>query len=452
MGFFEGLDYEKYDRQYKDRELIARILAQFRPYRRGIVLIACLTMVMSLVGALLPIFGGRALDLLLSPANWLILIVIPGAVTLVGVTEWGLNWVRRSLTARVLGDAVLDLRLRAFRAAVEQDLSFYDQLSSGKVVSRINSDTNDLSNLVVIVTDASSQVLQAILLGIVLVTIEWRLALTIFAFLPILFAITMGFRRLARVTTKKGMQAMADVNATIKETVSGIAIAKNFRQEMAIFQEFDAANRKSYRFNVQRGFVLALVFPVLNATTGMFTAILVYFGGVSAAQAVISAGAWYLFLLSLDRFLWPVMNLSSFWTQIQSGLSAAERVFSLVESEPTVRQIAQRPVPSLRGDIRFEHVSFRYTRHEPVLTDFNLHIRPGETLALVGHTGSGKTSIARLIARFYEFQEGRILVDGQDIRTFDLSSYRRQLGIVSQMPFLFSGTVAENIRYTRPEV
>jgi ATP-binding cassette subfamily B protein len=452
MGFFEGLDYEKYDRQYKDTELVKRISALFRPYGRRIGYISLITILMSLVGAVTPIVAGRAIDFLTHPNPWLVLLAIPGIVTLVGVADWGLNWARRSLSVRVLGDVVLDLRTRAFRAAAEHDLSFYDQFSSGRIVSRINSDTNDLSNLVMIVTDVSAQFIQAFILGVVLVRTEWRLALVLFAFLPVVFGIAVGFRQLARVTTKKGMQAMADVNATIKETVSGIAIAKNFRQEMTIFKEFNTANQKSYRFNIQRGFVLSLVFPVLNATTGIFTAILVYAGGLSAARALISAGDWYLFLLSLDRFLWPVMNLSSFWTQIQSGLSAAERVFALIDAEPAVVQTACEPVSSLRGEIRFEHVSFRYARNEPVLTDFNLTIRAGENIAFVGHTGSGKTSIARLIARFYEFQEGRLLIDGRDIRTFDLCSYRRQLGIVSQVPFLFSGTVAENIRYARPEV
>ncbi len=452
MGFFEGLNDEKYDRQYKDRELTRRIVALFRPYGRGIGYISLLTITMSLVGAVTPIIAGRALDFLTNPNPWLVLLAIPGAVTLVGVADWGLNWARRSLTVRVLGDVVLDLRTRAFRSAAEHDLSFYDQFSSGRVVSRINSDTNDLSNLVNIVTDVAAQFIQAVILGVVLARTEWKLALVLFAFMPVVFGIALGFRQLARVTTKKGMQAMADVNAAIKETVSGIAIAKNFRQEMTIFEEFDAANRKSYRYNIQRGFILSLVFPVLNAVTGIFTAILVYTGGVSAAKALISAGAWYLFLLSLDRFLWPVMNLSSFWAQIQSGLSAAERVFALMDAEPAVVQVDRQPVSTLKGEIRFENVSFRYAQNEPVLTGFNLTIRAGENLAFVGHTGSGKTSIARLIARFYEFQQGRILVDGKDIRTFDLQSYRQQLGIVSQSPFLFSGTVAENIRYAHPEV
>ncbi|MBN2388522.1 MAG: ABC transporter ATP-binding protein [Anaerolineales bacterium] len=450
MGFFDDLNPEKYDRQYKDRDLVKRIAAQFKPYRKGMILISLLTLIMSLIGALLPIVGGRALDFLDDTSSWLVLIAIPGIVTLVGVSEWGLNWVRRSLTVRVLGDVVLDLRTRAFRAAAGHDLSFYDQHSSGRIVSRINSDTNDLSQLVTIVTDVASQVVQAIALGVVLVNTEWRLSLVLFAFMPVVFGIAIGFRRLARAVSKKGMQAMADVNAAIKETVSGIAIAKNFRQEMSIFEEFDSANRRSYRFNIQRGFVLSLIFPVLNATTGIFTAILVYMGGASAAAAVITAGAWYLFLLSLDRFLWPVMNLSAFWAQIQSGLSASERVFALIDAEPVVIQTDSRPVAALKGGVRFEKVTFRYTDTEPILTDFSLELHPGENLAFVGHTGSGKTSIARLIARFYEFQEGRILIDGMDIRSLDLGSYRRRLGIVSQVPFLFSGTVADNIRYAAP--
>jgi len=162
-------------------------------------------------------------------------------------------------------------------------------------------------------------------------------------------------------------------------------------------------------------------------------------------------GAWYLFILSLGRFFDPMMNLSAFWSNIQSGLSASERVFALMDAEPNVVQTVERDVQPLRGEIRFENVSFRYADNEPVLTDFSLTIRPGENLAIVGHTGAGKSSLAKLIARFYEFQQGDIRIDGVDIRTLDLQQYRRQLGIVSQVPFLFSGTVAENIRYAAPE-
>ena len=156
--------------------------------------------------------------------------------------------------------------------------------------------------------------------------------------------------------------------------------------------------------------------------------------------------------MSLGRFFDPVMNLSAFWSNIQSGLSAAERIFALMDAEPNVVQTEKRDVQKLKGEIRFENVSFRYVDQEPVLIDFSLIIHPGENLAIVGHTGAGKSSLAKLIARFYEFQSGRILIDGADIRTFNLQQYRRQLGVVSQVPFLFSGTVAENIRYAAPEV
>ena len=146
--------------------------------------------------------------------------------------------------------------------------------------------------------------------------------------------------------------------------------------------------------------------------------------------------------------MFPVMNLASFWTNMQNGLASAERVFALIDADPVVVQTDDQTVPKLRGEIDFEHVYFHYKDEEQVLTDFDLHIKAGETVALVGHTGAGKSSIAKLIARFYEFQGGSICIDGMDIRSFDLTSYRQQLGIVSQVPFLFSGTVMENICYT----
>jgi ATP-binding cassette subfamily B protein len=173
---------------------------------------------------------------------------------------------------------------------------------------------------------------------------------------------------------------------------------------------------------------------------------------LSAAAGVTTIGAWYLFLISVDQFYFPVLNLSAFWAQIQAGLAAAERVFALIDADPNVVQIDSQDVPVLKGHIHFDDLNFRYTDKEPILTHFNLLIQPGETLALVGHTGAGKSSIAKLITRFYEFQEGKLLVDGHDIRTFDLPQYRKQLGIVSQVPFLFSGTVADNIRYAAPNV
>jgi ATP-binding cassette subfamily B protein len=367
MGFYEGLNEEKYDRQYKDRDLAKRIFGQFSAQRNRTLVVILLTLLLAVITAAQPVIISRGLDTLHSIPSLGSSLLIGGIVLFIGVADWGLNWIRRRLTVRTVGNVVLNLRTLAFRSAVEHDLSFYDQFSSGRIVSRINADTSTLGELILIITDVSAQILNAILLGIIIVRTEWRLSLVLFAFLPFIFLLALLFRRMARKVTKSGMQAMADVNSAIKETVSGIAIAKNFRQEDGIFKTFNSANQTSYRVNVWRGFILALVWPSLNALIGIATATLVYAGGLSASQGAVTIGAWYLFIISLGRFFDPVMNLSSFWSNIQSGLSAAERIFALVDAEPNVVQMEKREVPKLAGEITFEKVSFQYVDQEPVL-------------------------------------------------------------------------------------
>lgn len=450
MGLWSGLDVEAYDRKYSDRELVARMMAYFRPHLKAIAGIAILVLLTAISQAVNPVIIGRGVDALRQDPSARTIAILFAIVFSLGVFAWVSNWIRRQLTVRTVTAVELKLRNDVFRATTQHDLSFFDEYSTGKIVSRITSDTREFGQVIVLITDLISQVASAVILGIALVRTEWRLSLILFAFLPLLFGLALLFRRVAREVTRKGMRAMANVNAAIKETISGIAVAKNFRQEQAIFNEFDQANQLSYQVNIRRELVFTLVFPTLNAITGVSTAVLAYFGGLSAAQGVISAGAWFLFLQSLDRFFFPVLNLSAFWAQVQSGLSAAERVFALMDAEPMVVQKNNLRVPIVKGEIIFDHVDFRYTSRQQVLEDFNLHIHPGETIALVGHTGAGKSSIAKLIARFYEFQSGKILVDGYDIRDLDLLTYRSHLGIVSQVPFLFSGTVAENICYACP--
>ena len=350
------------------------------------------------------------------------------------------NWVRRRAVTRVIGDVMLDLRTEAFRATASHDMSFYDEHASGKIVSRITSDTNEFAQVSVLLTELVTQMVQVVILIVVLFQIDVQLTLLVLAMLPVLFLTSLGFRYLARRVMRRSMRAVANVNASIKESVTGIMVAKNFRQEEAIYREFETVNVQSYSVNVRRGFVLALVFPTLNAMMAVGTAIVVYFGGLEAAKGAIAVGAWYLFLRSVDRFWFPVLGLSSFWSQIQGGLSAAERVFALIDAEPAVFQTDHLQVPKFRGEIQFADVDFRYRPDEPVLEDFNLDIEPGEDLALVGHTGAGKSSIVKLITRFYEFQGGQISVDGFDIRSLDLRDYRRRIGLVPQNPFLFSGS------------
>jgi len=451
MGFFSGLAAEKYDRQYSDKKLLQRILDYFKQQSNKLIIVGVTTVVRSIIEAIMPVIVARGLDQVTDQSISTDFILLLSSIVLgIGILSWITNLLRRRFSARAIADLIRKLSTDAFQASVRQDLSFHDSFDSGKIVSRITSDTREFGQLISLSTDVLMQLISSVILAAILLQTEWRLAIAVFLLVPLLFFLVNRYRHAARKVTREGMRAMANVNSTIKETVSGIAIAKNFRQEDAIYQDFDSANQTSFKVNIRRGFILSAVFPILRTIGGVSTALMVYFGAMTVLEGIVSAGAWYLFLSTMDSFLHPVMSISSFFTQVQTGLSAAERIFALIDADHSVKQIDSLKPDSINGQIEMCHVDFNYTPEEPVLKSFSLEIEPGETLALVGHTGAGKTSIGRLIARFYEFQAGEILIDGIDIRRYDLTALRQQMGIVSQVPFLFSGTVEENIRYGCP--
>ena len=451
-AIMRGLEAEAYDRQYSDRELVRRIGRYFGRHRGKVVVIAAAVFLVAGSNAAVPLVVSRGVGIVADDEDPQLIPLLIGIVFFLGAFTWAANWLRRRLASEVIADVVLDMRRDAFEAATAQDLSFYDEFSSGRVVSRITSDTEEFGEIVTLSTDVINQLFAALILIAVLFTVEVRLTIAVLVMVPFVGAAALTFRRMARRVTRQSARALGEVNKAIQEAVTGISVAKNFRQEETIYHEFTDVNDEAYDINVRRGLVLSNIFPTLNTLGGIGTALLVFFGGRAAVAGIIGIGSWYLFIASVDRFWFPVINVSAFWSQFQAGLSAAERTFALVDAEPSVQQRSQEPVEQLQGNILFDQVYFRYSEQETVLDDFTLDIQAGESVALVGHTGAGKSSIIKLIARFYEFQEGRVCIDGRDIRALDLHQYRQKLGIVSQVPFLFSGTVAENIRYGRPEV
>jgi len=474
MGFvLDGLDAEAYDRSYSDRALVRRIAEYFRPHTRTMLIVAGMVALGSLAETIIPVVISRGIDLLAGNRTAQFALALAGGVLVLGSLSWLFNFIRQTLSARAVGDVVLALREDAFAAVMERDLSFYDQYASGKIVSRVTSDTQDFSTVVTLTIDLMSQFLLVLIITILLFTINTSLALLVLAVTPVVFAAALSFRRIARWSTQRGQRATAEVNSAIQETVSGIAVAKSFRQEATIYDDFRNTNQLAFRVRLMRGLVLNTIFPTLDLISGIATALVIYYGGRRALAGTITTGDWYLFVQTLGIFLFPLTSIASFWSQFQQGLSASERVFALIDADPKVVQTAREPVGELRGRITFEHLRFRYAEsvvgsplsvasfstddgqratdnQQWVLPDFSLDIPAGQTLAIVGHTGAGKSSLARLITRFYEFQGGRLLIDGRDIRTLDLAQYRSRIGLVPQVPFLFSGTVADNIRYGRP--
>lgn len=452
MGFImDGLDAEEYDRQYSDRELVRRILGYFRPEGRRMVLVACALLSTSLLNTGLPIFISQSIDRVAAdPSQRNLMLALLGTVML-GALAWVFNALRQWQSATAIGNVTLRLREDAMDAVLRRDLSFYDSIPSGKIVSRVNSDTQAFSAVVTLTTDLMSQFLLVVLLIGYLFTVSPRLTLILLMLAPVIVATALGFRHIARKTITQSRRVQAEVSAHIQETVSGIRIAKTFRQEGSIYAEFLGVNNRSYRINLISGYTFSSIFPLLGLLAGLGTTALVYFGILDAQAGEISAGTWFLFIQGMQMFWFPLTSIASFWSQFQLGLAAGERVFALIDDEPKVVQRDARVLPEIAGEIRFERVDFRYTDKEQVLQDFSLTIHPGETLALVGHTGSGKSSIGKLIARFYEFQGGQIRIDGVDIRELDLHDYHTRLGLVTQTPFLFDGSVRDNIRYGRPD-
>ena len=453
MAFHQGLSGESYDRSYSNKTLLARIWIYTRPYKKLLFTAMLIVMVQATIAALPPVLVSKVLDSTLSvDPSFNVFVLLVGAVLFIEVMGFVFYFLLRKIMVRIIAFVIRDLTVDAFAASLREDLAFHDNFSSGRIVSRITTDSEDFSMLIRLTTDVLASLLQSVVTAIILLRTEWHLALGVLAFVPLVVLIVASYRKLARKVTTRGMRAMANVNATIKETISGISIAKNFRQEDTIYQEFQASNKTSYKVNVQRGLVLSIVFPTMRTLGGMTIALMVYFGALTVVQGLISAGAWYLILLSSDRFLMPILSITSYWTQVQTGLSAAERIFALIDSEHSVKQIDSLEINEIKGKIDFNNLVFKYSTGAPVLTDFDLHIKPGENIAIVGHTGAGKSSIARLVARFYEFQEGELLIDDIDIRKYDLGDLRLQMGIVNQVPFLFDGTIEENIRFSKPDI
>jgi ATP-binding cassette, subfamily B, bacterial len=449
MGFImDGLDAEAYDRKYSDRTLINRIITYFRPERVRLAIVVAAIAAGSIVNTIIPIIISDAIDRIqVDNTSALIIAIITGLIVF-GLLSWAFNAARQWLSAAAIGNVTLKIRQDAFDSVVERDLSFYDEFASGKIVSRVTSDSQALSSVVGLVTELGSQILIITLLTGYLFTVSVPMTLMTLAISPFIIITSLLFRRIARNTVTQSRRINAVVSAHIQETISGIGIAKTFRQEQTVYDAFLDVNRQSFRINLRTGITFSSIFPILISIASLGTGILIYFGGVAAQAGDITSGEWYLFIQGISLFWFPLTSIASFWSQFQLGLAAGERVFALIDAEPKVVQTGKNIVlEQPRGEITFESVNFRYTENEPVLTDFSLTIKAGETLALVGHTGSGKSSIGKLVARFYEYQDGRILIDGHDIRALDLAAYRARLGIVTQTPFLFDGTVRENLRY-----
>jgi ATP-binding cassette subfamily B protein/subfamily B ATP-binding cassette protein MsbA len=346
---------------------------------------------------------------------------------------------------------VADVRGDLFRHLHNLSLTFYNNYSVGRLMSRLISDVGVLQDFI---TWSITGVFRSgfILIGIIvaMMVLNWKLALIAFTVLPLMAILTNYWRVRVRHAYRASRQRLSLINGYLNESISGIRVTKSFTRESTNYSHFDDLNHSFFDANIEATRLSALFFPGVDFIGSIATALVVAIGGWLVLEEAITAGTLVAFVLYIERFFDPIRELAQRYNTFQSAMASSERIFNLLDTEPDLTDMPGAvPLPLIEGHVNFSHVSFSYKDGEPVLYDINLAVTPGERIALVGETGAGKSTIIRLLARFFDVSDGVISVDDNDIRTVQKATLRSQLGIVLQDTFLFGGTIADNIRYGR---
>jgi len=423
-----------------------------RPYRSRAA-IAIVTLVAYTIVALLPPYLAKvAVDDGLIAGDLRTLTIVVVAFIGAGIAAFVLSGLQTYFTGWVGERALADLRIRLFRHLQRLSLGFFERNRTGAIVSRI---TNDVEALDQLVTDGLSSLVQnsLVLIGtaIVLFLLDWRLALATLLVLPLMGAATAWFRVRSNRAYRRVRERLGLVTATLAEDISGMRVVQSFTREPTSQTSFRGVNEGYKAANYETVVLNGLYFPAVDVLSSVATAIVLGFGGALVIDGSITVGTLLAFTLYLANFFDPVQQLSQLYNTFLSATAALDRIINVLDEEPEVVDAADaHSLPSIEGHVRFDHVRFGYSKLPDVLHDFDLDVSPGTTVALVGHTGAGKSTIAKLLARFYDPRAGRITIDGHDLRDVTQSSLRDGLGIVPQEGFLFAGTVADNISFGRP--
>ncbi|MER3419223.1 MAG: ABC transporter ATP-binding protein [Chloroflexota bacterium] len=372
-------------------------------------------------------------------------------LVLLAVGAWFFQWVQLTNTGYIGHRVLLTLRKEMFDHLQKLSLSFYDRHEVGRVMSRVTSDVTAMQELLTSgMLTVLSDIGGLVVVVVVLLNRDVQLALVTFAVVPLLVAVMWFWQQRARAAFIRVRQAIAVVNSTINEDVSGVRTIQSMSREETNVRRFNRINWSNLDANVRAGRLSAAVLPLVEILVALATALVVIVGGLRVHAGTLTVGTLVAFALYVQRFFDPVRDLVLQYTQFQRAMAGGERILEVLDTKPEITDAPDAvELPDIQGRVDFENVSFWYVEGTPVLQNINLHVEPGETIAFVGHTGAGKSTMTALIGRLYDVKEGCIKIDGVDIRKIKRSSLASQMGVVLQDPYLFSGTVRENIRYGR---
>jgi ATP-binding cassette subfamily B multidrug efflux pump len=443
---------EEYRYKAYDAQIAGQLFSYLRPYAGLVVAAAIIMTVTALINLSRPWIVSQIIDVGISGQNAsylsrMVLVYLGlNAFNALAVTG------RINLMAWVGTTVIRKLRNQLFEKFQELSMDFYSEHEVGRLMSRMTTDVDRVRDLVTwSVIFLINDLINLIGTIVIMFSMNARLSLVSFAVLPIIGVATEVWRRRARETYRWARKAIARVNADLQENINGVRVVQSFSREEANYRRFaDELNQEHFDANVQSARLSAIFFPSVDLLSMVAIGLVIWYGGTQVLRAQLSAGTLIAFTMYINNFFFPIRDLAARYNQLQSAMASGERIFNLLDTKPSlVDAPGAIEMSPIEGHVQFDDVSFAYDAETMVLKDIHLEAQPGQMVAFVGATGAGKSSMIKLLGRFYDVDEGAILVDGHDVRTVIRSSLRDQIGTVFQETFLFSGTVMDNIRYGR---
>jgi ABC-type multidrug transport system fused ATPase/permease subunit len=428
------------------------LLVLLRPYRGRTMLMFAALLAGTTAALAPPPLAKLAIDEGITPGDLTTLTWVVVGFLVSALVYWGATYVQTYLVGWVGQRVLQDLRIQLFAHLQTLSVGFYSRRQAGVLISRL---TNDVQALDQLVSDGVVTLFGSTLTLIgtvaILVVLDLQLALLTFLVFPLLALGSLAFRIVSANAYRATREKVALITAYLQESLSGIRVVRTFAQERRHLDRFDELNEDNYDANMRTVYLNAAYFPAVELLSAFATAGILLYGGLQVIDGDVTVGVLVAFVAALNNFFDPIQSLSQFYTTYQAGMAALDKIFELLDEEPDLRDAPGAvELGRIRGEIAFEDVTFSYGSGD-ALADISLHVPPGQTVALVGATGAGKSTFAKLVARFYDPTEGRVLVDGHDLRDVAVRSLRSQMGVVPQEAFLFSGTIGDNIAFGRPD-
>ena len=437
-----------------DRVLMKRLLAYLKPYKFQLLLIGLLMVGNTLSRLAGPYLLQRGIDEHITPSILEGLSTIAIFYVLALISEFVFSYFEEYRMQMIGQHAMHDLRQTLFSHLQRLDVQFFDKNPVGRLMTRVMGDVQVLNELFASgVITVFANLLQILGIMVAMLLYNWKLALVTFTVIPIIFGATLVYQIYSRRAFREQRKQLARINAFLQENIVGMTTMKLFAQERRSHLRFNERNRRYLAANLRSIFYFSLFHPLIEVTASLAIAVIIWYGGGQVVQDALSFGVLLAFIRYAERFFWPIRELSEKYTIFQNAMASSERIFQLLDTQPTIVSTAPKSgATTLKGEIEFRNVWFAYNDEDYVLRDVSFKVKPGEKVALVGHTGAGKTSIINLLCRFYEINKGQILIDGVDIQEMNLEELREAVSIVQQNIFLFSDSIERNISLGNPSI